>query len=887
VGDEENHHNRNTTHDMSSETPPAPDELADRIQRVRIEDEMEQSYIDYAMSVIAGRALPDVCDGLKPVHRRILYAMHEDGVTSRAGHRKSSSIVGTTMGDFHPHGDAAIYDTLVRMAQDFSMRYPLVDGQGNFGSIDGDPAAAMRYTEARMAPISEELLADIEKDTVDFSGNYDDRLEEPTVLPAGFPNLLVNGSSGIAVGMSTNIPPHNLGEVVDATVHLIDNPDCTVVDLMEYVEAPDFPTGANIVGRNEVLAAYRTGRGKLRVRAEYEVEENERGGDRIIVTEVPYQANKARMVERIADMVNEGTIEGISDLRDESDREGIRVVIELKRGANTDVVENQLLDSVFEVTFGVINLALVDGQPRVLTLKQMLAEYVEHRKEVVRRRSQFDLAEAEERAHILEGRLKALENVEEVVELIRNSEDRDAAMAGLQAEFDFSEAQAQHIVRMQLGSLTSLEAQEIEEEYADVLAEIERLETILAEESELLGVVKEELREIKDEYADERRTSVIEDTGTVTREDLIPEEEVLVVVTEDDYVKRMSADAFSPQGRGGKGIIGTGLKEGDAVSTVFRANTHDYLLCFTNHGKVYQLKTYEIPEMGRTARGKSAVNLLDLDDGEEITAVVNTDDFGEDEYLTMVTRHGYVKRTEATAFENVLSTGIIATRLEEGDELADVEVTDGHSDLVIATRHGMTIRFDETEARSMGRTARGVNGIELRDEDTVAGIVAATDDDERFLLTVTRNGYGKRTPLSEYRPQSRYGFGLVDIKTVERNGPVTAIKAVEEDDHLVLMSEQGQIMRTRVEEVSVIGRNTMGVTVMDVVDDDAVAAVDVLPAATVGDAVAGEPETEDGNDAGTEDAESGAADDPVADDEPTTDADSGAVPDDTVPADDE
>jgi DNA gyrase subunit A len=821
---------------MSSEPPTQPpDDVAERVQRVRVEDEMEQSYIDYAMSVIAGRALPDVRDGLKPVHRRILYAMHEDGVTSNAGHRKSSSIVGTTMGDYHPHGDKAIYDTLARMAQDFSMRYPLVDGQGNFGSIDGDPPAAMRYTEARMAPIAEEMMADIGKDTVDFQSNYDDRTEEPEVLPAAFPNLLVNGSSGIAVGMSTNIPPHNLGEVIDATIHLIDHPDATIPDLMEYVKAPDFPTGANIVGRNDILSAYQTGRGRLRVRAEYEIVERERGGDRIVVSEVPYQANKSRMVEKIADMVNDGAIEGISDLRDESDRDGIRVVIELKRGANTDVVENKLLDSVFETTFGVINLALVDGQPKVLTLKETLEQYVDHRREVVRRRSEFDLAEAEDRAHILEGRLKALDMVDDVVELIRGSEDRNAAIDGLQSAFEFSQAQAEHIVRMQLGSLTSMETEEIESEYEDVQAEIERLETILGDEDELLAVIKEELREIREEYADERRTSIVEDYGSVSHEDLIPEEEVVVVVTEDDYVKRMPVETFSPQGRGGKGIIGTSLKEDDRVSTVFRANTHDYLLCFTNHGQVYQQKVYEIPEMSRTARGKSAVNLIDFDDGEEITAVVNTDEFDGDEFLTMVTRDGYVKRTAAEEFENVLSTGIIAIQLEDGDELADVEVTDGGSDLVIGTRNGMTIRFDETEARSMGRTARGVNGIKLRDGDAVAGLVAASGDDDRFLLTVTRNGYGKRTPLAEYRAQSRYGFGLVDIKTEERNGPVTALEAVTADDNLVMMSEGGQIMRTRADEVSVVGRNTMGVTVMDVAEDDAVAAVDVVPAENVGD----------------------------------------------------
>ncbi len=820
---------------MSSDVPEPTDVEARAIENVRIEDEMEQSYIDYAMSVIAGRALPDVRDGLKPVHRRILYAMHEMGVSSGSSHRKSSSIVGETMGDYHPHGDSAIYDTLVRMAQDFSMRYPLVDGQGNFGSMDGDPAAAPRYTEARMAAVSEELLEDIAKDTVDFSANYDDRLQEPDVLPAAFPNLLVNGSSGIAVGMSTNIPPHNLCEVIDATIELIDNPDATVEDLMEHVKGPDFPTGANIVGRDAIYSAYKTGRGRIRVRAEFEVEEWKNGRERIVITELPYQANKARMVERIAENVNDGEIEGISDLRDESDRDGVRIVVECKRGANVEVVKNKLLENHLEKTFGVINLALVDGQPQVLSLRETLEEYVAHRREVVRRRSEYDLEEAEDRAHILEGRLTAVENADDVVELIRNSEDRSAAKAALQEAYSFSQAQAEHIVRMQLGSLTSMETAEIEDEYEDVQAEIERLTSILESEQELLAVIKDELREIKAEYGDDRRTSIIEDQGTVTHEDLIPEEEVFVVMTEDDYVKRMPIDQFSPQGRGGKGIIGADVKDGDRVTTVFRANTHDYLLCFTNQGKVYQLKTYEIPEMGRTARGKSAVNILDLDADEDITAIVDTDAFGDGEFVTMATRNGYVKRTAGSEFDNIRSTGIIAADLEDGDELVDVEVTDGSQDLVIATEGGMTIRFDESEVRSMGRNARGVNGIKLEDSDAVAGLVATDEDDERALLTVTRNGYGKRTRLSAYRTQSRYGKGLIDIKTGDRNGPVTAVKAVADDDELVMMSERGQIVRTRVDDISTVGRNTMGVIVMDVEAGDAVASVDEIPAVTTVD----------------------------------------------------
>ncbi|GAB6878123.1 DNA gyrase subunit A [Halorubrum gandharaense] len=817
---------------MSSDQPNPNDAPAAQVKTARIEDEMEQSYIDYAMSVIAGRALPDVRDGLKPVHRRILYAMQEAGVTSNASHRKSSSIVGETMGDYHPHGDSAIYDALARMSQDFSMRYPLVDGQGNFGSVDGDPPAAMRYTEARMAPIAEELMADIERDTVDFQSNYDDRLEEPEVLPSAFPNLLVNGSSGIAVGMSTNIPPHNLGEVIDATVELIENPNCEIADLMEHVKGPDFPTGANIVGRNAVHKAYKTGRGRVRVRAEFEVDEEE---GRIVISELPYQQNKSRLVERIADDVNEGKIEGIRDLRDESDRDGIRVVVELKRDAMAEVVKNQLLESHLERTFGVINLALVDGAPQVLDLKETLEHYVEHRREVVRRRSEHELGEKEDRAHILEGRLKALEQVDDVVETIQDSEDRDAARAALQAEYEFSEAQAEHIVRMQLGSLTSLETQEIESEYESVTDRIERLETILDDTDELDAVIVEELQEIKAEYGDERRTSFIEDTGTVTHEDLIPEEECVVVMSEDDYIKRMSLDTFRAQNRGGKGIIGTDLKEGDRVSSVFAANSHDYLLVFTNEGQIYELKTYEIPEMSRTARGKSAVNLLDLSDDEEIEAVVNTEDLGDDAYLTMVTRDGYIKRTAFAEFGNIMSTGIRAIRLNDGDQLVDVEVTDGETEIVIGSRDGMAIRFDEDEVRPMGRTARGVYGIDLREGDAVAGVAAIDTDRHNWVLTVTENGYGKRSDLDEYRPQSRNGMGLVDIKTGDRNSEVVAIEAVTHGDHLLAMSAGGQIMRTPVEGISTVGRNTMGVIVMDLEGRDEVASVDIVPEAATGD----------------------------------------------------
>lgn len=809
---------------MSSDLPNEPVSGPDQLQTVRIEEEMEQSYIDYAMSVIAGRALPDVRDGLKPVQKRILYAMEEGGITSNAGHRKCSNIVGDTMGKYHPHGDSSIYDALARMAQEFSLRYPLIDGQGNFGSVDGDPPAAMRYTEARMSPLGEEMLADIDSDTVDFQPNYDDRLEEPIVLPSALPNLLLNGSSGIAVGMSTNIPPHNLGEIVDGLIHRIDEPDCTIADLMEHISGPDFPTGANIVGHSGIYDAYTTGRGKLRVRAEIEIDEEQ---GRIVVTELPYQENKARRIKRIADDVNDGTIEGIRDIRDESDRDGIRIVIELKRGANPDVVRNQLVKHHLERTFSIIMLALVDGQPKILDLKELLNEFLEHRRSVVRRRCQHELDNANERAHVLEGRLLALNNADQVVELVREATDRTEAKAALQETFDFTERQANHIVRMQLGSLTSLETEEIKSEYKSLTETIERLETILADESELLSVIKSELRDLKAQYDDDRRTAIIKDVGTVSHEDLIPEEESIVVLTESNYVKRMALSTFDAQHRGGKGIIGTKLKDGDRVSAAFHANTHDYLLCFTTEGQVYQLKTYDIPKMGRTARGKSAVNVLDLDSEEDVTAIVNTEEFDGDRSLTMVTKNGYIKRTPTTEFDNILSTGIRAVSLEPDDELVDVVVTNGTGDVLIGTENGLSIRFSEEDVRPMGRSARGVNGIELIDDDRVAGLVAINDGDTA-LLTVTEHGYGKRTPIEEYGTQSRYGKGLVDIKTTDRNGAVVALEAVDDTDDLILMSASGQIMRTPADEVSLQGRNTMGVQVMCPDDQDRVATVDVV-----------------------------------------------------------
>jgi len=800
-----------------------PDVDAANVENVRVEDEMEQSYIDYAMSVIAGRALPDVRDGLKPVHRRILYAMEYEGITSRSGHRKSSSVVGTAMGNWHPHGDKAIYDALVRMAQDFSMRYPLVDGQGNFGSMDGDPAAAMRYTEARMSKLAEEMVADIDADTVGWQSSYDDRVNEPEVLPAGFPNLLANGSSGIAVGMSTNIPPHNLGEVIDAAVELIENPEASVADLMEHVEGPDFPTGGKVVGRNAIARAYETGRGKLTVRGVTNLDEEQ---GRVIITEMPYQVDKADMIEKTANLVNEGKIEGVRDIRDESDRDGVRVVIELKRDAKPELVRNQMFEHTrLEKTFGVISLALVDGQPRVLSLKDMLDKYLDHRSEVVRRRSAYELDEAEERAHVLEGRLVAIDNAEEVVEEIRDADDRDDAKSALQEEYGMSERQAEHVVSMQLGSLTSLERDDVEDEHAQLETRIERLEEILGDEDELMGVVKDELLEIKEEYADERRTRIEEGTDEVTREDLVPDRDDVVVLTREGYAKRMPVEEFEPQKRGGKGIIGSDLKEGDSISKIFVANTHDYVLCFTNHGRVHRLKTYELPEMGRTARGRSVVNLLKLEEGEEVSAVVNTDDFTDDECFIIVTKNGVVNRTSASEFENVLSTGINAIKLEEGDELVDVIVTSGEANLVMGTKKGYAIRFGEDEVPKTGRDTVGVNGVKLRDGDEVAGADNVENPDEATLLTVTENGYGKRTPLGDYTKQSRYGYGNIDIKTDERNGDVVSLTSVDDGDCVLLMSDKGQIIRTYSDEISEQGRNTMGVVVMRLNADDHVASV--------------------------------------------------------------
>ena len=800
---------------------------AKNIENVRVEDEMEQSYIDYAMSVIAGRALPDVRDGLKPVQRRILYAMHESGVTSNVSHRKSSNVVGDTMGDYHPHGDSAIYDTLARMTQDFSLRYPLIDGQGNFGSVDDDPPAAMRYTEARMAPISETLLEDIDKDTVAFQSNYDDRTQEPEVMPASFPNLLVNGASGIAVGMSTRIPPHNLTEVIDATIHLIDNPDAEVADLMNHVSGPDFPTGAKIVGREGIRNAYETGRGRIKMRADFEIVDD----DKIVVHEIPFQTNKARLVERIAQSVEEGRIEGISALRDESDRDGIRIVTELKRGAVPEVVKNKLLEHHLEKSFSVINLALVDGQPQVLTLKETLQEYVDHRRSVIRRRSQNELDEAEENAHRQEGRITALDNAQDVVDIIQNAEDNTSAKEALIQEYEFSEEQVTHVIRMRLSSLTSMEADKVREEYEETKERIERLEEILGDEQELMDVVKDELRDVRDEFGDERRTEIVEDVGSVSNEDLIPQEDIYVILSEEGYVKRLNQSAIDPQRRGGKGLIGTSLKDGDAVHQVLHMNTHDHLLLFTDTGDVHRLKGYEIPEQSRRSRGQPLAQHLDLSGDEDVAVMASVPDLDEEASLVLVSANGYIKQTELSEFQNIHTGGIRAVSLDEDDSLVDVHCVEQPESVMITTRNGRAIRFSPDEVRPMGRSAQGVRAIELQGDDSVVGLAPVHDEQAETLLTVTENGYGKRTAVSDYREQSRYGKGLLDIDTGSRNGLSVAAHITEDEDDVVIMTEQGQLLRTHAEDISVVGRNAKGVRLTELDDSDAVVSVTRVPPA--------------------------------------------------------
>ncbi|MBU2559362.1 DNA gyrase subunit A [archaeon] len=803
---------------MASEIP-----TGEKVIPVRIEDEMKRSYIDYAMSVIIGRALPDVRDGLKPVHRRILYAMQDMGLVSTRPHKKSARIVGEVLGKYHPHGDTSVYDALVRMVQDFSLRYPLIDGQGNFGSVDGDSAAAMRYTEARLHKISDELLADIDKETVDFVPNFDESLEEPSVLPAKLPNLLLNGSSGIAVGMATNIPPHNLGEVVDATVMLIDNPDAELVELMKAIKGPDFPTAGFILGQKGILDAYETGRGIIRIRARATIEEDGKR-TKIIVTELPFQVNKARLIEAIATLVRHKKMEGIHDLRDESDRDGMRFVIELKTNSVPEIVLNQLYKHTqMETTFGVINLSIVDGEPKVLSLKDTISEYIRHRKVVVIRRAQFDLKKAEARAHILEGLRTALDNIDAVIKLIKASKSPDKAQAGLMATFKLTEVQAKAILEMRLQRLTALESEKIDTELAELKKNIEWLKKVLGSDAEIIKIIKEELLELKQKYADERRTEIIEYGGEIGIEDLIAEEDMMVTITATGYIKRLPVSVYRNQRRGGKGIIGMETKDEDAISDIFIASTHDYMLFFSTFGKVYWIKVYEIPQAGRYSKGKAIVNLLPVEEGERITANIPVKEFDEKHFVFMTTKNGTVKKTPLKAFSNPRKGGIRAITLAKGSELVKVELTHGSDEVMLASRYGKAIRFKEADVRQMGRTAAGVRGIRLREKDEVIGMSVLKED--VTLLAVTENGFGKRTSHEDYPLHKRGGKGVINIIPSVRNGPVIGILGVTEENELMMTSAEGVVIRSPVKGISVIGRNTQGVTLMKLAKGDKVAAI--------------------------------------------------------------
>ncbi|NYE57606.1 DNA gyrase subunit A [Carboxydothermus ferrireducens] len=795
-----------------------------KVLPVKLEEEMKSSYLDYAMSVIVGRALPDVRDGLKPVHRRILYAMHILGMTPDKPHRKSAHIVGEVLGKFHPHGDVAVYDAMVRMAQDFSTRYPLIDGHGNFGSVDGDSAAAMRYTEARMAKITVEMLRDIDKETVDFMPNYDNSTKEPVVLPSRIPNLLVNGSSGIAVGMATNIPPHNLREVIDGVVKMIDDPEVEIGELMKIIKGPDFPTGGKIMGRQGIRQAYTTGRGTIKVRAVTTFEKLSGGKTAIIVTELPYQVNKAKLIEKIAELVRDKKIDGIADLRDESDRKGMRIVIELKRDANPQVVLNQLFKHTqLQDTFGIIMLALVDNQPRILNLKEILFYYLEHQKDVVTRRTRYDLNKAEERAHILEGLKIALANLDEVIKIIRGSKDVDTARDGLMSRFGLTEKQAQAILDMRLQRLTALEREKINEEYRELIKKIEYFNSILADERVLLGVIRQELLEIKEKYGDARRTQITNEESIFDEEDLIAEEDMVITITHQGYIKRLPVDTYKNQRRGGRGVTAMATKEEDFVRHLFVTSTHNYLLFFTNKGKVYRLKVHEIPEAGRQAKGTPIVNLLYVDQDERITAIIPVKEFTDDHYLFMVTKNGIVKKTVLSEYDSSRRDGIIALSLEEGDKLIDVKLSTGQEEVIIGTKKGIAIRFSETDVRPMGRTARGVKGISLSPGDEVIGLEVV--DEQAELLTVTSKGFGKKTPFSEYRVQGRGGKGIINMKVTQKNGEVVGIVAVRPEDEVMAISGEGIMIRVKAAEISTQGRATQGVTLMKLNKDDQLTAV--------------------------------------------------------------
>jgi DNA gyrase subunit A len=787
---------------------------------VYIEDEMRQSYMDYAMSVIIGRALPDVRDGLKPVHRRVLYAMYDMGNTWNTAYKKSARVVGDVIGKYHPHGDMAVYDTIVRLAQDFSMRYPLVDGQGNFGSIDGDPPAAMRYTEIRMSRLADELLADLEKETVDFVPNYDDSLKEPTVLPSRIPNLLVNGASGIAVGMATNIPPHNLGEVIDALVAMVARPEITIKELMHYIPGPDFPTGGFIHGKNPIVQAYEEGRGIIQMRGKVFTETVKRTGkEQIIISEIPFMVNKARLIEQIADLVNEKKIEGIADLRDESDREGMRVVIELKRDAVAEIVVNQLYKHTpLQESFGVNMLAIVEGRPRVLNLKEALKAFLDHRKEVVTRRTAYDLRKAEERLHILEGYKIALDHLDAVIALIRAARDAKIAKEGLMQNFGLSEIQAQEILNLRLQRLTGLERDKILEEHTETVAEIAKLQAILADEKEIYRIIVEELVEIKNNYGDARRTEIIDRTEEISVEDLIVEEDMVVTISHEGYIKRNPAALYRAQRRGGKGKIGTTTREADFVEYLFVASTHSYILFFTTIGKVYWIKVHELPQAGRAARGRPIVNLLNLEQGERVSAFLPVKEFQEGRHLVFATKRGLIKKTELMAYANPRASGIRAIAIEPNDEVISVRLTDGNQEIILSTQDGQSIRFKESQVRPTGRDTYGVVGMALEENDAVVSMEISSPGAN--ILTASEKGYGKRTPMDEYRLQSRGGKGIITMKTTDKTGRVVGVQMVSEDDQLMLVTNIGKIIRLRVKDIRIIGRNTQGVRLIDLEESE-------------------------------------------------------------------
>ena len=798
--------------------------ISDKLIPTDLEHELKKSFISYAMAVIISRALPDVRDGLKPVHRRILYAMNELGMTPDKPYRKSARIVGDVLGKYHPHGDSSVYDAMVRLAQDFNIRYPLVDGQGNFGSVDGDGAAAMRYTEARMSKINMEMLADIDKETVDFSPNFDETLMQPNVLPSRFPNLLVNGSSGIAVGMATNIPPHNLGEVIDGVVKLIDNPDVTTQELMECIKGPDFPTGGIILGRKGIYDTYATGRGRIVTRAKTEVEPMPNGRQRIVVTEIPYMVNKSVLVAKIAELVHDKRLEGISDIRDESDREGMRIVIELKRDVNSAVVLNYLYKHTqMQEAFGAIMLALVDGEPKVLSLHQMLYHYLEHQKDVIVRRTRYDLDKAEARAHILEGLLIALDNIDEIVRIIRNSPNTAEAKTQLMERFALSDKQAQAILDMRLARLTGLERERLQEEYAELQKTIAYLRAVLADEKMVLGIIREEILAIKAKYADERRTQISMMDGEIDPEDLIQEDSVVVTLTHFGYVKRIPRATYRSQNRGGKGIIGMTTREEDYAEQMLVTSTHDEIMFFTNRGRVYSMKGYEIPEAGRTARGTAIVNLLQLTGGEKVTAMIPLPRQSEGKYLVMATKGGLIKKTALDEFANLRKAGLIAIVLREEDELIGVELTDETDELMLATRMGQAIRFSETDIRAMGRNSMGVKSIDLAENDEVISV--ARVEEGKQVLAITQNGYGKRTDISEFRLQSRGGKGIMAMRLTDKTGLMAAQLLVHEDEDIMLITDDGTIIRMPVSGISTIGRVSQGVRVMRVEDESRIVCV--------------------------------------------------------------